>query len=102
MSKDTGGSYITGSDLLTGEVVYLNSSGNWVPRLEGAQVIADPSDAVSKLRCAELQTDKVVGPVLVTAKSGSMGQRAIHIRERIRATGPSNYPHGKQEHQQNV
>ena len=38
----------------------------------------------------------VVGAYLAEARPGPAGPEPVHFRERFRARGPSNYPHGKQ------
>ncbi len=102
MSTDAPTSYLAANDLLTGEVVFLAPGGGWVRHLSEAELVADPATAASRLRQAERRADHVVGLTLVDALPGSAGPAPTHLRERIRATGPSNYPHGKQERQADV
>ncbi len=102
MSTDAHAKYLAANDLLTGEVVFLAADGRWVRDLSEAELILDPAPAASRLRQATSRTDQVVGLTLVDALPGPAGPTPSHFRERIRATGPSNYPHGKQEREANV
>lgn len=102
MPSDNQARYVTGSDLLTGEVVFLASDGRWVVDLSDAEVIADAEVNATRLRDAELYASQVVGPYLADAKTDATRPTPAHFRERFRAKGPSNYPHGKQERQRHV
>ena len=86
---------ITANALLEGDVVYLASDG-WTRDLSQAEVLTDEADADLRLIEASAQSDRVVGVYLadVTVQDGA--PYPIHFREEFRATGPSNYAHGKQ------
>ncbi|MBD3663005.1 DUF2849 domain-containing protein [Sulfitobacter aestuariivivens] len=88
---------ITANALLEGDVIYLTATG-WTRDLAQADVLTDEADADLRLIEASAQTDHVVGVYLadVTVKNGI--PHPAHFREDFRARGPSNYPHGKQEH----
>jgi hypothetical protein len=94
--------YLTGNDLLTGEVVFRAANGAWVAALNEAELLDDPAIATAHLREAETLTGQVVGPYLAQARTDGAAPQPAHFRERFRATGPSNYAHGKQEHHQHV
>ena len=87
---------ITANALLEGDVVYLTGDA-WTRDLRDADVLTDEADADLRLIEASAQADKVVGVYLadVTVKDGV--PHPTHFREDFRATGPSNYAHGKQE-----
>jgi len=66
-----------------------------------AELIEDEAHAQLRLLAAQSRPD-VVGAYLAPARRGPNRPEPTHIREKFRATGPSNYPHGKQEHCGNV
>lgn len=87
---------VTASDLLDGDVIYLTAADSWTRRLAEAELILDEAHAQLRLLHAESQPGRVVGPYLAEAKPGPDGPEPTHFREAFRATGPSNYAHGKQ------
>ena len=88
---------LTANDLLEGDVVYLTPDGAWTRRLGSARLFVDEAEADSKLAAAQLQEDAVIGPYLAAAVPGDRDSpQPTHFREAFRATGPSNYRHGKQ------
>ena len=88
---------LTANDLFDGEVVYLAPDGAWTRRPGAARLFEDEAEASRCLAAAEAQEDAVVGPYLVAAAPGvHQGPEPIHMREALRASGPSNYHHGKQ------
>ena len=101
MSQPTRAQYVTANDLLTGEVVFLAPDGGWVGELSGAVFFTDPDEAAARLAQAEADGARVVGPYLADAAAGG-APVPVHFREKFRATGPSNYFHGKQEHGRHV
>ncbi|MDJ0827883.1 MAG: DUF2849 domain-containing protein [Rhodobacter sp.] len=88
---------VTANALLEGEVVYLTADDTWSPRLGDAELIDDEAHAQIRLLDAEMRADEVVGVYLADAAVSVQGPRPVHFRETFRATGPSNYRHGKQE-----
>ena len=87
---------LTANDLLAGDVVYLAPDGAWTRSLRSARLFEDEGEAHRCLVTAERQEDAVIGPYLADAMpGGDEGPRAAHFREAFRATGPTNYPHGK-------
>lgn len=86
---------VTANHLLKGDVIYQSLNG-WTRHLEEAEVLTDEADADLRLIEASQQTDEVVGVYLaeVTLENGK--PKPAHFREEFRATGPSNYAHGKQ------
>ncbi len=91
--------YVTANDLLTGEVVFLAADGSWATAFAAAALIADPEANARRLARAVADEARVVGAYLADAAAG---EAALHFREKFRATGPSNYFHGKQEHAAHV
>ena len=88
---------LTANDLFDGDVVYLAPDGAWTRGPGAARLFEDEAEASSCLAAAEAQEDAVVGPYLAAAALGfHQGPEPIHIREALRASGPSNYHHGKQ------
>ena len=88
---------LTANDLFDGDVVYLAPDGAWTRRPVDARLFEDEAEANRSLAAAEGQEDAVVGPYLVAvATGGHLGPEPVHVREVLRATGPSNYCHGKQ------
>ena len=87
---------VTANALLEGDVIYLTASG-WSRDLAEAEVLTDEADADLRLIEASAQVDTVVGAYLADVKLEDGVPRPAHFREAFRATGPSNYAHGKQE-----
>jgi len=89
---------VTASDLLQGDVVYLTADDGWTRQLASAELISDEAHAQLRLLDAARQNN-IVGAYLADI---APGHQTTHFREEFRATGPSNYAHGKQEVAQNV
>jgi len=87
---------VTASDLAEGDVVYLTQDDRWSRHLREAELITDEAHAQLRLLHAESQPNTVVGAYLADARPGPTGPEPTHFREAFRATGPSNYAHGKQ------
>ena len=88
---------LTANDLLDGDVVYLDPGGDWTRRLGSARLFEDELEARRCLAEAQSQEDTIIDPYLADAAPGGRnGPRPVHFRETFRATGPSNYRHGKQ------
>ena len=86
---------VTANHLLKGDVIYQSLTG-WTRRLEDAEVLTDEADADLRLIEASQQTDVVVGAYLADVAIEDGKPVPTHFREEFRATGPSNYAHGKQ------
>ena len=87
---------ITANALLEGDVIYLSANG-WTRELSEAEVLTDEADADLRLIEASAEVDRVVGVYLADVKVADGIPHPTHFREDFRATGPSNYAHGKQE-----
>ncbi len=87
---------ISGQHLLTGEVVYLSSSG-WVSKLTSARVFDAEVDLGLTIESIRLCDQFVLFPDKLGVSSCADGLiTPNHFREAFRATGPSNRFHGKQ------
>ena len=87
---------VTANALLEGDVIYLTATG-WTRDLTQAEVLTDEADADLRLIEASAQVDEVVGAYLANVEVKDGIPHPTHFREEFRATGPSNYAHGKQE-----
>lgn len=82
---------VTGNRLTDGAVVYLDASGGWTEKLEEARVAQgadDLEDAVAVGKDGEKKQIVVEAyPIDVERVAGAL--RALRIREKIRAEGPT-------------
>ena len=85
-------SVVTASDLLRGDVIYQTATG-WTRQLSEAEILTDEADAELRLIEASQQTGQIIGAYLAEVTEDG---KPTHFREDFRATGPSNYNHGKQ------
>ncbi len=86
---------VTANHLMQGDVIYQTTTG-WTRRLDEAEVLTDEADADLRLIDASQQVDVVVGAYLMDVTTDTGKPAPTHFRETFRATGPSNYAHGKQ------
>ena len=86
---------VTANRLVEGDVVYLDADDRWVPALREAEIHEDEAIAEARLLDASLRSDVVVGVYLADVRRGPDGPEPVHFREAFRASGPTNYPHGK-------
>jgi len=93
---------VTANDLIEGDVIYLTAGDRWTRHHREAELIEDEAHAQLRLLFAERQKNSVVGAYLADARTGEDGPEPVHFREALRATGPSNYRHGKQVEAANV
>ena len=75
----------TGNDLPTGDVVWWDGNG-WSRHVEQAVDVADGGDA---LILREEAVCRVNNPYIIDAETTDAGPRPAHIKERIRARGPT-------------
>ena len=87
---------VTANDLLKGDVIYQTETG-WTRRLDEAEILEDEAHADLRLIEAIQQVDTIVGAYLADVTLVDGTPHPAHFREDFRATGPSNYRHGKQE-----
>lgn len=97
MAKKFTPKVLTANDLLSGDVIYWDENGDWVLEFEDALYLDTEKLAFHVLRLAQKQGLEIVGAYLADAELGANDKpRPAHFREDFRATGPSNYHHGKQ------
>ena len=90
---------VTANALIDGDVVYFTADDRWSATLAQAEVITDEAHAQIRLLDAQSRPQDIVGAYLTRVDASAQTPAPAHFRERFRATGPSNYPHGKQEAQ---
>lgn len=86
---------VTANHLLIGDVIYQTQDG-WSRDLSDAELLEDEAHAELRLIEASQQVSDVVGAYLADVKIVDGAPHPAHFREDFRATGPSNYHHGKQ------
>lgn len=74
--------------LSDGVVVFLDDSGQWVPRLDRAALARDPRAGKILLERAKAEQGAVVDPFLVAVSEDEDGTlEPLSLREKIRASG---------------
>ncbi|WP_174297302.1 DUF2849 domain-containing protein [Sphingomonas bacterium] len=79
---------LTGNDLPTGDVIWWTGTG-WSRRVEDAADTAAGGEDVAR---SEEHARRVNGPYLIDATATPAGPRPAHIKDRIRALGPTVRP----------
>lgn len=79
---------LTGNDLKTGAVIWWTGD-DWSRHVEDAADVGDHGEAVL---AAEEAARRVNSPYLIEAATGPGGIRPAHIKDRIRALGPTVRP----------
>ena len=79
---------VTGNDLESGDVVWWTGSG-WSRHVADA---ADAGHAGESIAATEEAARRVNGPYVIDATMTPEGPRPGHIKDRIRATGPTVRP----------
>ena len=102
MSRPYSPKVVTANALLEGDVVYLTVHDKWSRHLSEAEVITDEAHAQIRLLDGEMRSDEVVGVYLAEVALTDAGPIPAHFREDFRASGPSNYAHGKKWDQNHV
>jgi len=82
---------LTANRLSDGIVVFLASYGSWVDHLTDAAVAVDQvvADQMVEMGAIAEGASEVVGAYLIDVVKDDDGLRAAHIREAMRAAGPS-------------
>ncbi len=91
MSTPEKGQLVTANRLRDGIAVFLTRSGEWSEEIDSAVLALEPA-AASALEARAREDEKktlVTGPYLVDAERLDGRVRAAHIRERMRALGPT-------------
>ncbi|MHA6720264.1 DUF2849 domain-containing protein [Sphingomonas sp. RS6] len=79
---------LTGNDLFTGDVVWWTGEG-WSRHLSDAVDVGDRGDT---LAATEEAARRVNVPYVIDAEATPEGPRPAHIKDRIRALGPTVRP----------
>ena len=88
---------LTANYLLSGKGIYLTSEKKWIENLSNAAVFDNQEDVDNALTFAETQINKLQSAYLIDVLLTSDGTlKPKSNQELIRATGPTNYFHGKQ------
>ncbi|MGI9522798.1 MAG: DUF2849 domain-containing protein [Hyphomicrobiaceae bacterium] len=80
---------VSANDLFEGDVVYLTPDGTWTRMLGDAAIVENEMAASALMEVANRHTERVVGPYLVSIAQCASVVTPVHIRERLRDTGPS-------------
>ncbi len=76
---------LTGNDLPTGDVTWWTGNG-WSRHIEDAADVGDQGEAIAR---AEEGARRVNVPYVIEASATPDGPRPAHIKDRIRALGPT-------------
>jgi hypothetical protein len=76
---------LTGNDLKTGDVIWWTGSG-WSRLVEDAADVGGNGDAILS---AEESARRVNASYIIEAEATSEGPRPAHIKDRVRALGPT-------------
>lgn len=76
---------LTGNDLASGDVTWWTGSG-WSRHIEDAADVGDQGEAIAK---SEEGARRVNGPYVIESTETADGPRPAHIKDRIRALGPT-------------
>lgn len=76
---------LTGNDLPTGDVVWWTGE-SWSRHVEESIDVGDNGEAIAR---AEEGARRVNAPYVIDATASAEGPRPAHIKDRIRALGPT-------------
>ena len=76
---------LTGNDLTTGDVIWWTGSG-WSRHVEDAGDVGEHGEG---LAASETGAQRVNGAYVIAAEATPEGPRPAHIKDRIRALGPT-------------
>ncbi len=76
---------LTGNDLKSGAVLWWDGTG-WSLHVAQAADVGTQGEVIA---ARENAARRVVAPYVIGAEAGSEGPRPMHIKERIRALGPT-------------
>jgi len=79
---------VTGNDLETGAVTWWSGDG-WSLHIEEAVDVGEGGEAIAH---AEEAARRVNAPYVIEAEASAQGPRPAHIKDRIRALGPTVRP----------
>lgn len=76
---------LTGNDLPSGDVVWWTGSG-WSRHVEDARDVGETGESIAR---AEEGARRVNVPYVIDAETTPEGPRPAHIKDRVRALGPT-------------
>ena len=76
---------LTGNDLPTGDVLWWTGQG-WSRHVEDAAEVGTGGDPIAQ---AEEGARRVIAPYVIDATITPQGPRPAHIKDRVRALGPT-------------
>ncbi|WP_375381134.1 DUF2849 domain-containing protein [uncultured Sphingomonas sp.] len=79
---------LTGNDLASGDVIWWTGAG-WSRRVEAACDVDTHGETIAAV---EERARRVTGPYVIDATPTPAGPRPAHIKDRIRALGPTVRP----------
>ena len=79
---------LTGNDLKTGDVIWW-TGGGWSRHVEDAGDVGEHGDPI---KSAEEGARRVNAPYIIEAVATAEGPRPAHIKDRVRALGPTVRP----------
>ena len=79
---------LTGNDLPTGDVLWWTGNG-WSRHVEDSTDVGEGGESIAR---AEEGARRVNGPYVIDATATPEGPRPAHIKDRIRALGPTVRP----------
>ena len=79
---------LTGNDLATGDVTWWTGNG-WSRHVEDAADVGDNGEAILQ---TESGAQRVNGAYIIDATATPEGPRPAHIKDRVRALGPTVRP----------
>lgn len=79
---------LTGNDLASGDVVWWDGDG-WSRHVEDAIDVGEHGESIAH---AEEGARRVNAPYVIAAEATAEGPRPAHIKDRIRALGPTVRP----------
>ena len=77
---------LTGNDLKTGDVIWWAGGESWSRHIAKAQ---DAGDEGETILAREEAARRVNGSYIVAAEATDKGPLPVHIKERVRASGPT-------------
>jgi hypothetical protein len=83
---------LTANRLIDGEAVWLAAGGRWAESIDEADVAHEPAaeERLQAIGEAALRNNEVVDVVLIDVVIEDGRIRPVRLRERIRASGPTN------------
>lgn len=83
---------LSANDLRSGDVLYAAGTGGWTRVLADARIFQAEVDAATALAAAETDRDVLAAFLAPVAVDPAGRPHPIHLRDRLRASGPSIVP----------